>query len=329
MDPEGFEVSRPVEVVFPEVGEQVIYAIIDPEDQIDELYEDNNVLTRTITVLPAGDDTTVPVINSIIVNGGVLTTTEQSTEVEVLAEDEGSNASGMDAVSIIEYAYHEGAQRWVASDEDTVTEWYSYTVTPYKHDLGFRDKEKPGMRYVYARARDIAGNISIGNAVGLVNYAPPQAEKMALDRDQFRVFRYEVEPGEAIEVQLEVLSGDGDLYVWSQRTDQSKYVSNADGDADEQIPPIVNDSSDKVTYQVELFGYARSEVRLKVNIEPAAALLQGEVASSTISQTKDQLENPYVPLDSLPALSLQQSDDPVDPPPPAEHRVHLPLIGAE
>ncbi|NNJ13541.1 hypothetical protein EKD04_024765 [Chloroflexales bacterium ZM16-3] len=304
------ESTNPLEVTFSTAGDVTIYAIIDPEGVVTERNTANNVVSRTIIVAPATADQTVPVIQAININGDSNTSvTTQDIMVGVDAIDPPPNASGVESVHIIEYVYNDGAQRWVPVAKSG---WIPYTQTPdyYRWSL----LPLPGMRYMQVRARDAANNISIGNARQLINY---EVATDHIAQDQTRIYRYNVATGQAFSVNLEVLSGDADLYVWSSRTDQSARVSNQEGSASEQV---VIPASEVVpgVYQVEVYGYSAAEYRLSTSNGLTLANAGGGLAGS-----KAVPSAPVVPVADMPderAGSVPPSDL------AGNYTIYLPLI---
>jgi hypothetical protein len=138
--------------------------------------------------------------------------------------------------------------------------------------------------------------ISIGNARQLVNYDPPQN---TIGRRQTHIYRYSVPDGQRLTVNLEVVSGDADLYVWSSRTDQSARVSNLEDSANEQVS-VPADQVAPGVYQVEVYGYTAAEYRITTNVGPAQAALQAELTVGGVSPDKTRPDTPVVPVDSLP-----------------------------
>jgi hypothetical protein len=147
--------------------------------------------------------------------------------MDITANDPQPNASGMQSIHIIEYVYNAGAGQWVPVVQSG---WLPYGQTPdsYRWSL----LPLVGMHYVQVRAVDQAGNISIGKAQQLVNYQPTAQQ---IKRRETHTYRYNVADGQQVQISLEVLSGDADLYVWSSREDQSARVSNLDGSVNEQV----------------------------------------------------------------------------------------------
>ncbi|NCC36106.1 MAG: hypothetical protein EOM24_29435, partial [Chloroflexia bacterium] len=256
--PASIESTAPLEVTFDQAGTFVIYAIIDPEERVDETVETNNVVSRTINVAPAAADRTAPVVQSIAINDqDQPIVSDPDIRVAINAADPPPQASGMEAVHIIEYVFNESSRRWIPVAQSG---WLPYTETPgvYRWNL----LPLPGMRYIQVRARDAASNVSVGNARQLVTYEPPSD---TIGRRQTRIYRYNLEAGQQLSVNLEVLSGDADLYVWSSNPDQSAWVSNLEGGLAERVIIPASEIVPGV-YQVEVYGFTAAEYRLSTAI---------------------------------------------------------------
>jgi hypothetical protein len=315
LDPRSSESSRPLTVTFgsDEVGELTIYAIIDPDRQVAEHNEGNNVISRTLTIHPAAADQAVPVVSGIIVDGGNSDTVRNRQLSVDISADDPVPGSGVQAIHLIEYVYQDGSQGWVPQAQSG---WLPFGGNPSRYIWTLAPQ--PGVRYVQVRARDGAGNISIGQARRLLNYEPPSD---TITRGQTRIYRYQVAAGESLEVSLEVQSGDADLYVWSSRADQSASVSNLPGDAEEyvHVPSTVEG-----IYQVEVYGYREATYRIQTTIggRPATTPLQN---SGGRDPTKVVPSRPLVAVDDLP--DERAGSVPVEPVPQTNiQRVFLPLI---
>ncbi len=314
----GSESTTPLSVTFPTAGEVTLFAIIDPDNTVVESDKTNNIVQRLMLVAPAAADQTAPVVQGIAVNGGPATTvTSRDLTLDIRAGDPPPNASGVQDIHIIEYVYNEGAQRWVPVARSG---WLPYTQTPDRYRWSLLPL--PGMRYMQVRARDGAANVSIGNARRLINYEVP-TDRIA--RGQTRIYRYTVAAGQELRVDLEVLSGDADLYVWSSDAQQSARVSNLPGTANEQVIVPVSEIVPGV-YQVEVYGYNASEYRLTTVI---GAPQTGMATLTSGGLTEDKLipDAPVVPVSSVPderAGSIPMTL--VEPEPDTGQRVYLPLI---
>ncbi|PDW04704.1 MSCRAMM family protein [Candidatus Viridilinea mediisalina] len=287
LDPRSTESTLPLEVRFANPGLVTIYAIIDPEHTIPEIDTNNNVVQRTFLVAPAGLDRIPPVVERIRVNDGTSSTVVNRDLTLGIHASDPQPGSGVSHLHVIEYLYNESAKRWVPVIQSG---WMAFSQNPERYHWSLLPK--PGMRYLQVRARDGAGNISIGNARQLINYEAPR-DRIA--RGQTRIYRYHVEEGQAFQVNLEVLSGDADLYVWSSRADQSAWVSNLSGSADEQVIISANEVVPGI-YQVEVYGYSAAEYRLSTSFDLATANL----ASGGLDESKDAPSKPVLPVASIP-----------------------------
>ncbi|NCC34681.1 MAG: hypothetical protein EOM24_22100 [Chloroflexia bacterium] len=304
--------TPPITVTLPTAGLVTIYALIDPDGTIPESTTANNVVSRTILVAAAAADRTAPVVTSIGINGGRRTTVvNPEISVDITAIDPPPQASGVRSIHIIEYVYNTEAQRWVPVASSG---WLPYNQTPESYRWSLL--AQPGLHYLQVRARDAANNISLGQARRLVNLELPTDR---VRRRQTRIYRYEVGAGQEFRVNLEVLSGDADLYVWSSDPQQSAWVSNLPGSANEQVI-IPAEQVVPGVYQVEVYGYTAAEYRLSTSV--GAALPAMTTASGGgLAEEKDPPVAPLLAVDAQP-------DERVGSLPPLEaevYRVYLPL----
>jgi len=285
------ESTTALDVTFPSAGAVTIYARIDPQGTLIESNTTNNVISRTVVIAAAGTDQTPPAVQSIGVNGGSDTTvTASDITVDIQALDPPPNASGVQSVHLIEYVYNDSAQRWVPVARSG---WLPYTQTPASYRWSLLPL--PGMHYVQVRARDVANNISVGNARQLINY---EVASDQISRGQTRIYRYTVAAGQQFGVNLEVVSGDADLYVWSSNTAQSARVSNQTGSVNEQVIIPASEVTPGV-YQVEIYGYTAAEYRLTTATK-VASTNPASLASSGFAATKAAPSAPIIPVVGMP-----------------------------
>ncbi|NCC37651.1 MAG: hypothetical protein EOM24_37430 [Chloroflexia bacterium] len=221
----------------------------------------------------------------------------------------------MQALHVIEYVYNLGAGQWVPVVQSG---WMPYSETP----TGFNWTllPVPGMHYLQVRAIDQAGNISIGRSQQLANYQPDTEQ---IGRRQTHVYRYLAEAGQQLTANLEVLSGDADLYVWSSRADQSARVSNLEGDANEQVIIPASEIVPGV-YQVEVYGFTAARYRLSVALAAPASTRLRMRTGGGLAESKPLPTEPIAPVTSLP----DERSGSVPPPVvnATGNNVYLPLI---
>jgi hypothetical protein len=310
--PNSIDSTMPLEVTFSQAETFDLYAIIDPDNLVPEDTETNNVISRTVTVLPPSADLTVPVIQRIAVDGGNTSLTIPRAGLDVEATDPQPNASGVESIHVIEYVYNVGAGQWVPVVQSG---WLPFSQNPAS--LNWSLLPLPGVHYLQVRAVDAAGNISIGRSQQLANYEPSAKE---IGRRQTHIYRYTAEAGQQLTANLDVLSGDADLYVWSSRADQSARVSNLEGSVDEQVTIPASEIVPGV-YQVEVYGFTAARYRLNVDVGTPTVQMQAAPAGG-LSQSKVAPSAPIVPIDSVP------DERAGTPPAPAqnENRVYLPFV---
>lgn len=285
--------TLPLKVTFNAPGIYSLYASIDPANRYAEDIETNNIILGRVNVLPPADDQSAPTIQSVQVNQGAAKTTERTVTLTIDATDAaagpGAARARVEAVAITEYVYNQRAERWIPVQH---SDWLPYHATaPYPWQL----RPFAGMRYLLVRARDYAGNISLQPASSMINYQPGPEP---LSRGQRQIYRYNVAAGQQLTVDLEVLRGDADLYVWSSSQQASAYVSNrASGDERVVVPAAAVVPG---IYQIEIYGYARAEYRLRVTTAATHASTSALLPGGHPADSKPPLERPLLPVDSVP-----------------------------
>ena len=269
-------------------GEYTIFAIIDPDNQVEETDEQNNIITRTISVHAPPLDKQPPEINHFVMAKNAQTTSEQEIMLDVAATDYPlENASGMDGIKFIEFEYILGARRWVAIQQSP---WIDYTLA--QSDYPWTLIPTYGMRYMQAWAVDKSSNVNISLEpnTDVIDLLPTEQEGYVAQKGVI-FYRYYLEEGETLVSTLTSLTGDADLYVWA--ADGQRWYSNNNTDVDQvQIKaPFAG------TYQIEVHGHSDATYRLTFNQSNRQSARQPQP-----SQTgpKPRPEEPAVSLDEWP-----------------------------
>ncbi len=228
-------------------GNQQIYVVIDPDNQLSETSKANNTASRTITILSDAADETPPQITGLTINGGAESTTDPNVQIAIQAQDQGG--SGVHSMYLVEREFNSSAGQWIAIQR---TGWIPFS-SPYNFTLTSRG----GIRYIQAWVADNAGNISSEIYKAEIDYQPDSDTLLA---GQVRVYRRTLGVNETLDVTLTTLSGDADLYIWRPDSGQS-WVSNASGTATDHVN---FDAPQAGTYQIEVFGYETSEYQLTI-----------------------------------------------------------------
>jgi Mg-chelatase subunit ChlD len=300
-----------------------LYAVIDPDGAVTEDIEDNNVVSRTVQVLPCGPgvDSLAPHVDGFSIKGGADTTYDVGNPLSISASDTlPGPCSGVANMNFVEYLFNEAAAVWIPVQ---VSGWQSYTQTA-DWDL----YPEGGMRFLQAWVSDGAGNISLFPYFQYINYIKPCA---AVSRDGVRIYRQHVQEGDWLHVEVAPCSGDPDLYVWPPYWEEGvpPWVSNGYGDAIERLSIPITTTGD---YQIEVYGYTAAQYNVNIEVEPAssARMRLGATRMSAPSAAHAVLGKfwrsaPAMPPDSTPGTNTI----PVEPAPlqpSASYQIYLPLV---
>lgn len=301
LDPYAIESSQKV-VWQPNVaGTYRVCAIIDPDNEVRETNESNNVTCRSLSVLEGATDQLRPDVNSFVIEDGAQTTSDQAVTLDISATDN-PNGSGVRAIKFLEFEYSLGARDWVLVQN---SDWVNYATAQENYPWSLIPTY--GVRYLEARAIDYASNISRPPASDTIDLLPSE-QTGYVARNGVTVYRIYLEEGEDFAATLTPITGDPDLYVWGPNGE--RWESNdLTG-----VETIAFQAADTGTYQIEVHGYNDAEYRLSF----------GSIAS--IVQQARMKAGPK-PLPEAPAMPLD-----VSPPeyynielPAEEHRLYLPI----
>ena len=290
------------------VGQYTLYAVIDQNNAVNESFENNNVISRTVTVYPGAIDSTPPMLDLFTIDDGAFDTRDLSVDLALQASDP-SPDGGVQSIFIREYFYSQGAERWLPIQESG---WLSYAdvkTTP----LGWSLFPTPGAHILLAWTADLAGNIS-APVRSFINYVPPSD---TLGLEQVRTYRYLLKPGHEVEIDLLLTSGDSDLYVWppdyKTRPLWSSILAGTAEDSVSFTAPIGG------VYQVDVHGYEASVYQYNADIsEPKGNVVR---VGSTVN-TKPERMRPLISLENDPDGRHNVPTAPAV----ADRTIHLPVI---
>ncbi len=288
-------------------GPVSIYVVIDPENLLQEDSKANNQAWRDVTILPPAGDQQPPYVTDLVANGGAAETTDSAVTVTIVAEDSGG--SGLSSMYLVEREFNSSARQWVAIQN---TGWVAFQ-SPYAFSLTGRG----GARYLQIWVSDGAGNISEAIFKTRIDYMPPSDSVLG---GQVRVYRRYLEAGKTMNVLLETLSGDADLYVWSPDGNRS-WVSNNSGLADDAVSVLATVGG---TFQIEVFGYSASTYRLTTSAH-GAKFAQALMRSPNAVSDKSKRTQPIISPGNEPEGNSAVPAAPVDAD-PLGHKIFLPFI---
>lgn len=310
LSPDGQAASERVEWTPTVEGDYILTAEIDPNNTVAEGSESNNVVTRTVTVLPPAQDRLAPRVDNFVISGGAESVTDTLVYLDATASDlPNPGGSGVADVRYVEFEFSQGAQLWVQVQDSG---WLSYTTShinfPWSLTLA------GGNHFIQAWARDAAGNVSIYPAQDSINYSPP-IEFVA--RNQTRLYRRTLAAGETLSVQLQPVSGDADLYIWPPdwQAGRPPWVSNLSDSATESLSFQATISG---VYQIEVYGYSSARYQLTIQTQRGVNRLSANaVQPGGEDPNKPKLTKPSVDPSSEPPRNLPQAQPPT-------YRIYLP-----
>jgi hypothetical protein len=250
--PNSIESTGPVTWLPQSAGTYRLCAIIDPDNDVAESDETNNLICRTITVLPSSVDTVPPVVDDLEIANGASIATNLSATLDTSATDYPiPGASGMWGCKFVEFEYILGARRWVRTQE---SDWVDYAIS--HNDYPWSLMPIYGVRYMQAWCMDNRGNISLEPAVDVINLLPVD-QNGYVAKNGVVFYRIYLEHDQPLTVRLTPVNGDPDLHVWGP---EDQLWSSNNGAGSEDV--VTFNASIAGTYQVEVHGFADAHYRL-------------------------------------------------------------------
>ena len=268
-------------------AEVTLMAVIETDGLNDDINPANNIVTRTITLLPSMPDQAAPHVSSVEINDGAVETSDSLVTVEVGV----TNTASM--MYLVEREFNAAAGLWTPVQ---TTGWIGYQSSYPMVLMG-----SSGLRYVQAWVSDEMGNISSNSGMAGINYNAAPEEILS---GQVRMVRYPLAAGQTATITLETRDGDADLYVWNP-DGSSAARSVADLSAVDQVVVAAAENSE---YQVEVYGYETSTYRLSVEYGVGASRAAPVRAATTTKLLRDA---PVVQPGSQPAAMMAMPNAPI------------------
>ncbi|RLT36869.1 MAG: hypothetical protein DWI57_14290, partial [Chloroflexi bacterium] len=265
----------------PAPGSYTIWAVIDPDGFVNESIETNNVVSRTLTVLPPAPDGVPPRVESFSINSGATNTTQQTVSLNASASD-ANPSSGLKSVLYKEFEYNQNTAQWLPIKSSG---WLPYESN--RINKSWELAPASGLKYMQAWAADNAGNIALFPFKGYINYIPPSER---VGTNQTRSYFFTLTVGQRLTARVTPSTGDPDLFVWSPNQNAPPYVSNLSGGL-EEVSFVATVAG---LYQVEVYGYAKSDYQLEVTITAGAAARTGSQVGG-VDPNKSQPSTPVIP----------------------------------
>ena len=326
LSPNSHGSTAPVSWTPDAAGAVDIYAVIDPDDLVAESDETNNLVSRPATVLSPQADTMPPVVNSLAINDGALTTSSRDVMLDVVASDSGAPSSGVAGVYIVEYVLNLDLGIW--APQKTSDGWIDYTAVtasgaqPDASNVAYpwQLTDRRGIRYLQVWVVDRVGNISPQPKRSYINYVPATLQ---VDANVPQILRYELRQGDSMTIRVQPLSGDPDIYLWAPDAltlPRAPWYSNGNGAQMDQLNVVAPITG---AYQLEIAGEATAEFTLEVQITPAAVVREGSDANHAVDPAKPVRTVPFVPPTALPGDRFSLTPPTAEQP---ENRLFLPAV---
>ena len=256
-----------------------IRVTIDPDNQIFEDDENNNVANRQVLLRTPPADVTPPTLTGVFISDDTpfldtdLISQSRDVKVKIKAVDPASPGSapttGVKDFCLVSYSYSSILRRWV---EERCT----FTALPAP-EAGTTDtfivprklQVTEGVQYVFAWVRDGAGNISRSPLFDVISYVPTTA--INLNRNNYTILRIPLQAGQSLSLTVTPEFGDVDVSVFDDFTSPSAprcALSANNGTTPEQITLPGSCTSGRL--QVEIRAVVTSRFTIAVQQLSAA-----------------------------------------------------------
>lgn len=278
----------------PTHGEIKLLAVIDPEGQIAESNENNNRVHRHVDVrYVQPDDTTPPLAQRLLVNGGQNQVSSQNVQLSVEATDPDPNPSGVAKSYYVELHWAAGVGNGGSWIPVKWTSWNNYGDQPHDFEL----MPNSGLRYLQGWVADGAGNISSKPAVRRVNYIPASD---TLLEGEIRVYRQATVAGQCLLVRVEPTEAamDPDIYVWSPNHQTGDPAAGYSIQGAGEVDQVVIQPTESGVYQIEIVAFTDATFNQTIEVSNSCAV--GRSETPTAPTEKAPRQEPSVPVEDEP-----------------------------
>lgn len=277
-----------------EYGEINLFAVIDPDGEITESNEGNNTIKRKVDVhYIQPTDTTPPLAQTLLVNGGANQVSNPNVNLSIEAVDPNPNPSGVDKSYYVELHWAGGVGSGGTWIPVKWTSWNSYANQPHAYEI----MPNSGLRYMQGWVADAAGNISAKPAIQRVNYVPATD---TLLEGEIRVYRPATLAGQCLRVRVEPasLAMDPDVYVWSPNhtpgSGPAGYSILGAGEVDE----VVIQPTQSGVYQIEIVAFTDATYTQSIEVLDSCPTARSSTPAAPAA--KQPRQDPSVPVGDVP-----------------------------
>jgi hypothetical protein len=265
---------------------------VDTDGLLAEANEEDNTAGRRIRTRPTPPDRTPPVIDqsSVLINDGDAVTDSQDATVTFKASDptspSGQSTSGLDSFCVVRYTYDTVRRRWV--EQNCVFQALPAPNGDGSFTIDTQLRPREGTAYAFVWVRDRAGNIARDPGFDVISFIPSPTTDIEMDRNDVRIFRITLDPGQGFTFSVTPDFGDVDMAVIQNNTRVD--VSAQNGTSAETVD-FSNTTATTQLFQVEVRAIDNSSFRITAS-ETLAALLHS--APEIIGPSKVVPTTPFI-----------------------------------
>lgn len=257
---------------------------IDPNNQLLENKEGNNVATRSKRLRNPAPDTVAPTISSVFISdNNPFDENDQeaaSTNVKVKIQAADTGGSGLDSYCIVRYRYKQSERLWEPLKCNAFTPLPaagsdgSFIVDAQLVDLA-------GITYAFVWVKDKAGNISNNPGFDVINLIT--ANPVEMNRNDVRIFRFVLPAGSPLTLNFAMAAGDIDVSVFDHFRNPAQAtrcaVSAQNGTVDEQVslPGACAADTDDGRFRLQVEVRAVANSRFTISSEQVATVAVASV----------------------------------------------------
>ncbi|MBX3050995.1 MAG: hypothetical protein KF753_05960 [Caldilineaceae bacterium] len=275
-------------------GQVKLIAVIDPEGQVTESNEENNRIRRTVDVrYIAPEDSTPPLAQRLLVNGGENRVSDPNVTLSIEATDPAPNPTGVSRSYYVELHWASGIGVGGAWIPVKWTSWISFGDQPHPYEL----MPNSGLRYLQGWVADGAGNISAKPAIRQVNYVPATD---TLLEGEVRVYRQATLAGQCLRVRVEPAGSrmDPDLYVWPPNYTAGDAPAGYSILEAGQTDEVVIQPTNAGVYQIEIVAFTDATYSQTIEVLESCPTVRGN--SPAAPADKQPRAEPSIPVADVP-----------------------------
>jgi hypothetical protein len=253
-----------------QVGSRRVFVTVDATNLFLEDNEQDNTAARRVKIRPVPPDKTLPVVSNVRIsddtpfNDNDVVATKTDVQVKFNATDPANN---LDSFCIVRYSYDNSRRRWVEENCNFRTLPTPNGDGSFTVDTKLRPRE--GTAYAFVWVKDKAGNISSQPGFDVISFIPSPTTDIELDRNDVRLFRITLNPGQSFSFTVTPDVGDVDLFVFQGST----FITKSNNSSTQ--PDTVsfnNPGTSAVLFQVEVHAVVNSRFRITTSTVLAGLL---------------------------------------------------------